>query len=152
ISSGARLVDAVTAVNRFLCSRVAGQKYATLAAAQLKRDGKLEIVNCGHVPPIVAVNGTTARITDGDLPVGLIADVAFPHIELELAVGSRLCVITDGISESEDAAGQEFGLARVEEHMLAADPLSGTLGAVQAFSGQGEASDDRTLVIMERTK
>jgi phosphoserine phosphatase RsbU/P len=152
ISSGARLVDAVTAVNRFLCSRVAGQKYATLAAAQLNRDGKLEIVNCGHVPPIVVANGSTVRITDGDLPVGLIADAVFHHIELELAVGSRLCVITDGISESEDAAGQEFGLTRVEEHMLAPDPLSGALGAVQAFSGQGEASDDRTLVILERTK
>ena len=152
ISSGARLVDAVTAVNRFLCSRVAGQKYATLAAAQLQRDGKIELVNCGHVPPIVAQNGATTRITDGDLPVGLIADAAFHAIELELAVGSRLCVLTDGISESEDAAGQEFGLDRVQEHLLAPDALGETLGAVEGFSGQGEASDDRTLVVMERTK
>lgn len=152
ISSGARLVDAITAVNRFLCSRVAGQKYATLAAAQLTRDGKLEIVNCGHVPPIVVENGAIVRITDGDLPVGLIDQAVFHHIELQLAVGSRLCVITDGISESEDAAGEEFGLKRVEEHMLEADPLGGTLGAVEAFAGAGEASDDRTLVVLERTK
>jgi phosphoserine phosphatase RsbU/P len=152
IASAARLVDAVTAVNRFLCSRVAGQKYATLVAAQLTRDGKLELVNCGHVPPIVAESGRTVQITDGDLPVGLIADAAFHHIELQLDVGSRLCVLTDGISESEDAAGQEFGLARVEEHMLAPEALGDTLGAVELFSGQGEASDDRTLVILERLK
>jgi phosphoserine phosphatase RsbU/P len=152
ISSGARLVDAVTAVNRFLCSRVAGQKYATLAAVELQRDGKLAIVNCGHVPPIIAENGATARVTDGDLPVGLIADAVFHAIELELAVGSRLCVLTDGISETEDAAGQEFGLTRVEEHMLATDALGETIGAVQTFCGQGEAQDDRTLVILERTK
>jgi sigma-B regulation protein RsbU (phosphoserine phosphatase) len=76
----------------------------------------------------------------------------FHAIELELAVGSRLCVLTDGISESEDAQGEEFGLDRVQEHMLAPDALTDTLGAVQAFSGQGEAADDRTLVVMERTK
>ena len=39
MSSGARLVDAIASVNGFLCSRVAGQKYATLLAAQLHRDG-----------------------------------------------------------------------------------------------------------------
>src|SRR5262249_517574 len=119
ISSGARLVDAVTALNRFLCSRVAGQKYATLAAAQLNRGGRLEIVNCWHVPPVIAGGGSIVRITDGDLPVGLLADAVFHHVEVELAVGSRLCVLTDGISESEDAHGQEFGLSRVEEHTRA---------------------------------
>jgi hypothetical protein len=36
--------------------------------------------------------------------------------------------------------------------MLAADALSDTLNAVQIFSGAGEASDDRTLVVLERTK
>jgi serine phosphatase RsbU (regulator of sigma subunit) len=152
ISSGARLVDAVTAINRFLCSRFAGQKYATLAAAQLKHDGKLEIVNCGHVPPIIAEGRSTVRITDGDLPLGLLPEAVFHHVELELAVGSRLCVLTDGITESENAQGQEFGLSRVEEHMLAPDALGDILDAVQAFSRHGEASDDRTLVILERTR
>lgn len=152
ISSGAGLVDTVTAINRFLCSRVAGQKYATLAAAQLAKDGTLQIVNCGHVPPMVVEGGAVTQISEGDLPVGLIADAAFHAIERQLVVGSRFCLLTDGISESEDPAGQEFGLARVEQHLLTPDPLGGTLGAVQLFSGQGEASDDRTLVIMERTK
>ena len=150
ISSGACLVDAVAAINRFLCSRVAGQKYATLVAAQLRNDGALEMVNCGHVPPIVAEGGATVQIRDGDLPVGLLAHTGFHSIERKLAVGSRLCVLTDGISESEDAQGEEFGLGRVEQHAQDPDPLSATLEAVHSFCGQGEAQDDRTLVILER--
>src|SRR5262249_30490778 len=94
VSSGAPLVDAVAAINRFLFSRVAGQKYATLVAAKLERSGALEIVNCGHVPPIVMKDGTKTRINDGDLPVGLLAQAGFHGIDHHLETGSRLCILT----------------------------------------------------------
>ena len=71
MTSGARLVDAIASVNTFLCSRVAGQKYATLLAAQLNRDGKLALVNCGHVPAILSQDGKVTHVEDGDMPVGL---------------------------------------------------------------------------------
>ena len=151
ISGGANLVDAAAAINRFLCSRVAGQKYATLVAAQLRSDGQVQIVNCGHVPPLMAESGATAEIGDGDLPVGLLPQAEFHAIEKQLTVGSRLCVFTDGISESENAQGEEFGLSRVQEHLLSQDPLAETLAAVQQFCGLREAQDDRTLVVLERT-
>src|SRR5262245_35826386 len=63
ISSGTRLLDAVIAVNKFLCSRVRGQKYATLVVAQLRNDGKLQVVNCGHVPPIVFDGRASSQVT-----------------------------------------------------------------------------------------
>ena len=50
---------------------------ATLMAARLHRDGNLEIINCGHVPAIVASSGSVSQIEDGDLPVGLIAAAHF---------------------------------------------------------------------------
>jgi serine phosphatase RsbU (regulator of sigma subunit) len=152
VSTDTHLVDAVTAVNRFLCSRVAGQKYATLLAAQLHNDGRLEIVNCGHVPPILVAGGVSMQVSDGDLPVGLLADAQFHQVNREFPVGGRLCIITDGISESEDAQGTEFGLARMEKCAQASDPLNETLTAVQLFCGHPEGADDRTLVVMERTK
>jgi serine phosphatase RsbU (regulator of sigma subunit)/pSer/pThr/pTyr-binding forkhead associated (FHA) protein len=152
VAAGAGLVDAITAINRFLCSRVAGQKYATLLAAQLSSGGRLEMVNCGHVPPIVFAAGKTARISDGDLPVGLIAGATFHLIEHDFPAGARLCVLTDGISESEDSSGVEFGLGRVEDCLRAQDALRETLAAVELFSGHREAQDDRTLVVLERTK
>jgi serine phosphatase RsbU (regulator of sigma subunit) len=125
VSSGAGLADAVTAINRFLCSRVAGQKYATLVAARLRREGTLEMVNCGHVPPIVAQEGEIVQITDGDPPVGLLPQVEF-HAE-------------------------EFALGRVEQHAADADAVNATLVAVEGFCGSIEAQDDRTLVVLERT-
>ncbi len=152
ISSGTSLVDAVDAINRFLCLRVGGQKYATLVAAQLRNDGMLQMVNCGHVPPIIFVDEASRLVEDGDLPVGLMSQAGFHMIECEFPVKARLCVVTDGISEAENTQGAEFGLASVRQRVGGLDPVSDILAGVQEFSGHMEAQDDRTLLVLERTK
>jgi serine phosphatase RsbU (regulator of sigma subunit)/pSer/pThr/pTyr-binding forkhead associated (FHA) protein len=151
ISSGTSLLDAVSSVNRFLCSRVAGQKYATLMAAQLDRSGTLRVVNCGHVPAIVLENGTVSQITDGDMPVGLMPNARFHAIERPFAPGSRLLILTDGITETESPAGAEFGFSGLEPFLLSQNPLADIMAAVQTFSAGQEAQDDRTLLLLERT-
>jgi sigma-B regulation protein RsbU (phosphoserine phosphatase) len=152
ISNGTRLLDAVDAVNKFLCSRVVGLKYATLVAAQLRDDGLLQIVNCGHVPPIIFAGNAATLVGEGDLPVGLMSQAGFHVIERAFPVQARLCIVTDGISESEDAQGGEFGLERLQRYLGGVDPVNDILASVQEFSGQLEAQDDRTLVVLERTK
>jgi phosphoserine phosphatase RsbU/P len=151
IASGGTLVNAVSSINRFLCSRVAGQKYATLLAAQLLREGTLEIVNCGHVPALLAYDGSVNYVTDGDFPVGLIGDAVFHSIQCHFPAGSRLCILTDGISETENRAGEEFGTGRVEPCLLADEPVPLVMSSVVAFSDDLEAQDDRTIVVLERT-
>ncbi len=47
------LPEMIAAVNRFLCEKVGGQKYATLVVARLLGNGELELINCGHVPPLL---------------------------------------------------------------------------------------------------
>jgi serine phosphatase RsbU (regulator of sigma subunit) len=150
VSSGTSLLDAVASVNRFLCSRVAGQKYATLLAVQLDREGMLQMVNCGHVPAVLVEDGTVTQIEDGDMPVGLMPDATFHLIERRLKPGSRLLLLTDGISETENAAGAEFGFAGLEPYVGSQNPLVEIMEAVQSFSGGREAQDDRTLVVLER--
>jgi sigma-B regulation protein RsbU (phosphoserine phosphatase) len=152
ISSGSSLVSAITSINKFLCSRVGGQKYATLLVAQLRRDGNLQIVNCGHVPAIIAENGSIIQVNDGDCPVGLIAGADFHAIERHFHAGSRLCILTDGISETENTEGEEFGTAKVEECLFQPEPVNRVTSLLRAFSGEQEAQDDRTLVVLERTR
>lgn len=150
VSTGTPLVDAVSAVNNFLCSRVAGQKYATLLAAQVRRDNTLQLVNCGHVPALVMKNGTVIQVEEGDLPVGLIPEATFHALELSFPPGSRLCLLTDGISEAENDEHQEFGLERVKNLLASPDPAKAIIADVQAFCGKGEVQDDQTLVLVER--
>lgn len=152
MTSGAQLVDAIASVNTFLCSRVEGRKYATLLAAQLQRDGRLTLVNCGHVPAIVAQDGEITHVEDGDMPVGLVPQVDFHLIEREFPAGSRLCLLTDGISETENAEGAEFGTNLIGDFLGGDEPIQKILDAVQSFGGNAEAQDDRTLMVLERIK
>ena len=75
------LADVVTSVNRFLCDRVLGEKYATMMMARIHPDGGLEYVNCGHVPPLLISADHAAQILGHDalspgefLDVGSIGD------------------------------------------------------------------------------
>jgi len=55
------LLDVVTAVNRFFTEKLVGEKYATVLLVRLRRDGELEYVNCGHVPPLLVCAGEVIR-------------------------------------------------------------------------------------------
>ena len=68
------LTEIVAAVNRFFTHKHIGEKYATVIIARVKRDGELEYVNCGHVPPLLVCNNEIIRPGHGNLPVGLLAD------------------------------------------------------------------------------
>ena len=73
----APLADVVGIANKFLCEKVAGEKYATMViVALVLKDGKLEYVNCGHVTPLLIANGKCTQLEGGNLPVGLLPDIA----------------------------------------------------------------------------
>jgi sigma-B regulation protein RsbU (phosphoserine phosphatase) len=85
------------------------------------------------------------------LPVGLMADAGFRIIEQQLAPGTRVCLMSDGISEAESPAGTEFGIAGVEELLKAATDVQAILGAVNSYTGNRELEDDRTVVTIDYT-
>src|SRR5580765_1380042 len=87
LSAGMKLVDIVTAVNRYFTHKEIGEKYATLVIAKLQRDGELEYVNCGHVPPLLVCNGEVIRPAHGNLPVGLMAEATYESDTFQLHSG-----------------------------------------------------------------
>jgi len=58
---------------------------------------------------MVASDGAVTHVLEGDMPVGLMENAEFHLIERQLTTGSRVCILTDGISETENLAGEEFG-------------------------------------------
>ena len=76
LTAGMPLTEIVASANRFLTSKRIGEKYATLIIARLRRDGELEYVNCGHVPPLLICKNEVLRPVHGNLPVGLLADAS----------------------------------------------------------------------------
>ena len=145
LTAGMPLTEIVTAVNRFFTDKNIGEKYATVIIARVRDNGDLEYVNCGHVQPLVVSNGAVQRPAHGNLPVGLLPDAKYESAHCQLKPGDRLVLVTDGVTEAENARGDFFEDSRLE---LAAK--TGTLEqiftAISSFCGGTPLNDDCTVV------
>jgi sigma-B regulation protein RsbU (phosphoserine phosphatase) len=80
----------------------------------------------------------------------------FPVCEVTLEPGDKLLLYTDGLTEMFNAAGDEFGIARV--HSLAkkhgaTEPeaiLTACLEEMRSFSAKAKQTDDLTLMVLHR--
>ena len=144
LMAGQDLPSIAALVNKFLCSRDVG-KYATLVMVKLYSDGRVEYINCGHVQPLAILGTEVRRLKEGNLVVGLIAGASYASAQEVLRVGERLLLVTDGVTEAEDEAGDAFG-DDVLSGAIAGDDLDDLLQRVAEFQGAQPAQDDCTLV------
>jgi phosphoserine phosphatase RsbU/P len=146
LSSGMPLLDVVTAVNRFFTEKLVGEKYATVLLARLRRDGDLEYVNCGHVQPLLVCGGEVMRPPHGNVPVGLLPDATFESARCQLNSGDRFILVTDGVTEAENAMGDFFEDFRLEAAAAKTPTLEGIFTAVSEFCAGNPLNDDCTVV------
>ncbi|HKV81828.1 MAG TPA: SpoIIE family protein phosphatase [Candidatus Sulfotelmatobacter sp.] len=146
LSAGMPLLNVVSAVNRFFTDKLVGEKYATVLLVRLRRDGELEYVNCGHVPPLLVCAGEVIRPTHGNVPVGLLADATFESATCQMKSGDRFILVTDGVTEAENAMGDFFEDFRLEAAASKSPTLEGIFSAVTEFCAGNPLSDDCTVV------
>jgi serine phosphatase RsbU (regulator of sigma subunit) len=139
------LTDIVDGLNNFFTHKHIGEKYATVIIARVRRDGELEYVNCGHVPPLLVCNREVIRPAHGNLPVGLLADATYESDRANLHAGDRLILVTDGVTEAENARGDFFDNERLEV-AAGKGTIDDIFGAVANFCGGTPLSDDCTVV------
>jgi serine phosphatase RsbU (regulator of sigma subunit) len=140
------LAEIVAAVNRFFTQKHLGEKYATMVIARISRDGELEYVNCGHVPPLVVSDQKVVRPEAGNLPVGLLADANYESARLQLHRGDRLLLVTDGVTDAENARGDFYENERLEAIAAHGTSLEGIFASLASFCGGTPLNDDCTIV------
>jgi sigma-B regulation protein RsbU (phosphoserine phosphatase) len=158
VSGGSSVVEAVSAVNSFLRARVSGEKYATLAAMHMSASGAVELVNAGHVSPVVWTPdgagtgpGKLRIIEDGDVPVGLLPGAEFHAVRFQMEPGARLLLLSDGVTEAENPEDEEFGVKGAAAKLSAPHPAEAVMTALLAHCRGVKAADDRTILCIERT-
>ena len=146
LSAGMPLLDVVSGVNSFFAEKMGGEKYATVLLARLRRDGELEYVNCGHVAPLLVCAGEVIRPPHGNVPVGLLGDATFESACCQLKSGDRFILVTDGVTEAENAMGDFFEDSRLEAVAAKNPTLEGIFAAISEFCAGTPLSDDCTVV------
>lgn len=141
-------------VNNLFYENTAENAYASLFfGAYDDRTRRLHYANCGHLCALLLRrDGVLERLDSTCTVVGLFKDWECGMAECSLLAGDTLALYTDGVTESFNEAGEEFG----EERLIAAlrqnreaSPqklLDSIVQEVRRFSAR-EQHDDITLII-----
>jgi len=119
------------------------------------RTGMLEFCNAGHEPPLARVPGGSLQRLEhaGGPPLCVMEHYAYPVEYRPLVRGEWVCVVTDGVTEAMNEAGELYGARRLRA-VLDALPASAhpseLIAAVRTdvarFVGAAVPSDDLTLL------
>jgi serine phosphatase RsbU (regulator of sigma subunit) len=129
-------------------------RYATLFFGLLDgRERTLRYTNCGHVPPLHLGAGGVRRLDAGGRPLGLFEGGTWQDGACRLGEGDVVALFTDGIVETADARGVEFGETRLADVLTAhagrplQEVLQAVLDARDSWGGHTRPHDDVTLVL-----
>jgi hypothetical protein len=132
--------EILAAMNLRMLSRTQGG-FTTCLVLRADADGKLTVANAGHIAPYL--NGVELAVESG-LPLGLAAAVTYPEAAFTLHPDAHLTLVTDGVVEARNAAGELFGFDRTAAMSCeSADQIAKT---AELF-GQ---DDDITVLTVER--
>jgi phosphoserine phosphatase RsbU/P len=142
--------------NRLLATHNTACMFVTLFYGVLDlTTGVLRYCNAGHNPPyLLRAGGHRSSLGATGLPFGIEVERGYGCAEVALDPGDALFLFSDGIPEAFDAAGNEFGTARLEETLdaargcTAADLVRRVLDATAAFAAGAEQSDDITCLAL----
>ncbi|MBI1748191.1 MAG: serine/threonine-protein phosphatase [Acidobacteria bacterium] len=142
-------------LNRLLGRSTASARYATLFYGMFRaKDRSFYYVNAGHVPPFLIRQDSVNRLTEGGAPIGLLSDTEYSEGTVDLAPGDLLAICSDGILEATDAAGEEFGEARLipllsgNRQLPSAIIQEKVLRAIADWTRKDIPDDDITLVLV----
>jgi sigma-B regulation protein RsbU (phosphoserine phosphatase) len=154
--STAPLISIMERANRLFSAAIPTGSFATLVAARLARNGEVELSNAGHVPPIVH-NGRINHLPPNGVPLGLFCQSTYTSQRLHLEQGDRLVLVTDGVIESRDDSGSEYGIDALSS-LVEANPRIGPcdltnllLEDATRFRKGRPPDDDTTLMVVQRT-
>jgi phosphoserine phosphatase RsbU/P len=145
-------------LNRSLATTCPGNRFVTCFAAVLEvESGQLTFCNAGHNPPMLAKAGGEVMKLDGGGPVlGLFTDLTYQAHCAAIGPGDTLIVYSDGVTDAESPAGEEFGEERLKQILIerrgqpARQVVEAVTRAVGHFTENAAPVDDLTIVVATR--
>jgi two-component system, HptB-dependent secretion and biofilm response regulator len=142
----------VAEINRVLHAQLPSNIYMAAQLVELAADGRaMRVWNAG-LPDCLVLrgDGQWLHLASSLLPLGIIGDIeGTPTASLPLVPGDHCYAFTDGLTEAENRAGEQFGMTRLKETLLRyrdAGDLRGLEQDHQEFVAGQPLLDDLTLV------
>ena len=137
-------------------------RFVTLVAAILDpATHAVTMVSAGHASPLLW-RPATGQLVDalpadfGGPPLGMTDGIPFDSYQITLGAGETLILFTDGVNESMNVQGKQFGMEGVLRIIKAAGDVSAEalgeklVAAVKQHAAGRDAFDDLTVVVVSR--
>ena len=154
-AEGRGLGDIATELNKHIHRWSAENKFVTMIMCSIDREAEtIEFVNAGHNPCYVMIGDRFDTMKSHGLPIGIMPGSRYMTQTRPFPAGSAVVLYSDGITEAENEAGEEFDNERLEvilrDHARAsaAELRDRISAAVDNFCGNAPQKDDETLVIV----
>ncbi|HUF16661.1 MAG TPA: GAF domain-containing SpoIIE family protein phosphatase [Thermoanaerobaculia bacterium] len=155
VDEGRPLGEIATELNRHIHRWSSENKFITLILASFDPEAQLlHFVNAGHNPAYILSGGNLEELQSHGLPIGILAGTIYRTQMRRFPTGSLFVAYSDGFTEAENLAEEEFGNERLEEILRArgnADCSSirdAIAEAADSFAAGAPQKDDQTLVIV----
>lgn len=153
--------DVLRALNRVMNRDIGEDMFVTMIYMVLELDTmKLTIARAGHERAVLVTGGQIVRPEGAGAAIGMVDDDTFDLLLKETSVtlqpGDLLVTYTDGITEAQNAAGEEWGFDRFAEEVIRAAPegahsaLSHVRAALSRHVGNRAPYDDMTLIAVRK--
>jgi serine phosphatase RsbU (regulator of sigma subunit)/catechol 2,3-dioxygenase-like lactoylglutathione lyase family enzyme len=141
-------------VNRLFYENTSDSAFATLFFAEYNdKTRRLRYANCGHLPALLLrQDGQLERLEPTCTVLGLFKGWDCSAGEWDLSPGDTVAFYTDGVTESFNPDGEEFGEARLVEalrrhrNLPLPNLLASLVDTVRSFSPH-EQQDDITMLV-----
>jgi len=149
--------EVVAQLNReFRISPRTAQYFTMIYGVLDTRTRVLRYVTAGHPRPVHLRPGEAPYVLEsGGTPVGLLPDASYEERAVRLGAGDRLYFVTDGLTDAENAAGKEFGAARLLEAVgrnrcVGLDEsLDAVLACVEGWCTPARPADDMAMLAIQ---
>ncbi len=152
---GLPLKKMLAQANRLFCESKLPMQYATLVVGHSSAAGATELVNAGHLPALLLHGSQVECYDSNDLPLGMFCDQEFTPVRVQLQPQDTLVLFTDGVSEAENPAGEEYGTQALrtllEQSGLCCPErlVDACRKHVEEFRAGGLRADDETLLAVQ---
>ena len=147
--------------SELLFAATSSERYVTAALAEVAPDtGALRFVGAGHLDnAIVRGNGEITLLSSTGAPLGLMSPgLPFTETRDVLNPGDTLVLYSDGLTDAQNADGEEFGEVRLHDLLRSLagqkrerDHQSRMLAAVEVFvNNRCPQFDDMTILVLRR--
>jgi serine phosphatase RsbU (regulator of sigma subunit) len=152
------LATFMTRLNKATCAQCPSNRFITFFFCVLDTaSGELTFANAGHNPPILVRASGEAQMLEGGGPVlGILPTAPYGEQRVHLDAGDMLVLYSDGVTEANNAAYDEYGEGRFIEVLkrYREAPAAAIVDAVthdlSGFAAGAPQADDITLVVAKR--